>query len=71
MNWDIVQGNWEQVKGKVQKQWGALTSDDLDTIRGQKNELVGKLRERYGWAKEDAEQKADDFVRTLREPIND
>jgi uncharacterized protein YjbJ (UPF0337 family) len=71
MNWDIVQGNWEQLKGKVRQEWGELTNDDIDRIRGQKDELVGKLQERYGWAKVDAERRADDFVRTLREPIED
>lgn len=71
MNWDIVQGNWEQMKGKARQEWGKLTDDDLDKIHGKKEELVGKLQERYGWAKFDAERRADDFVRTISEPNRD
>ena len=46
MNWDRVQGNWKQLKGKVQEQWGKLTDDDFDQIEGRREQLVGRLQER-------------------------
>ncbi|ALQ50899.1 CsbD family protein [Nitrosomonas ureae] len=63
MNWDQVKGNWTQVKGKAQQQWGKLTNDDLDVIEGSREEFVGKVQERYGIAKEEAEKQVDDFCR--------
>lgn len=57
MNKDIFQGNWLQIKGKVQQQWGKLTDDDLNIINGRRNELAGKLQERYGYGKEEAEKR--------------
>lgn len=65
MNWDQVAGNWKQVKGKVRQQWGKLTDDDLDVIAGRRDELVGVLQERYGWAREEAQRQADAFAETL------
>ena len=61
MNWDKIEGNWKQVKGKAQHQWGKLTDDDLDIIEGKREELVGKIQERYGISKEQAEKEADEF----------
>ena len=55
MNWDQVKGQWTQMKGSVRKQWGKLTDDDLDVIGGERERLVGKIQERYGIAKEEAE----------------
>lgn len=55
MNKDILEGNWEQLKGKVQQQWGKLTNDDLDVIEGSRKELSGRIQERYGVAKDAAE----------------
>lgn len=52
MNWDQVAGNWKQVQGKAREQWGKLTNDDLDVIAGRRDQLVGALQERYGWARE-------------------
>ncbi len=62
MNWDIIKGNWAQLKGKVREEWGDLTDDDHTEIAGQKDQLVGRLQERYGWTREEAERKADDFA---------
>jgi len=56
MDWNRVEGNWKQVKGKVKEQWGKLTDDDLDVIGGEREKLVGKIQERYGIAKEEAEK---------------
>ena len=57
MNKDIFEGNWKQLKGKVQQQWGKLTDDDLDVIDGKRTELAGKLQERYGYGKDEAEKR--------------
>lgn len=56
MNWEQAKGQWMQMKGAVRKQWGKLTDDDLDVIHGERERLVGKIQERYGIAKEEAER---------------
>jgi len=56
VNKDRIEGNWEQVKGHVQKAWGKLTNDDLDVIEGDRKKLSGKVQERYGVAKDEAEK---------------
>ena len=61
MNWDQVEGNWKQAKGKVLEQWGKLTDDDLDVIRGKRDQLIGKIQERYGIAREAAEEQVARF----------
>jgi uncharacterized protein YjbJ (UPF0337 family) len=63
MNRDIMQGKWTEFKGKVQQQWGKLTDDDLDVIKGSSKELAGKLQARYGYAKDKAEKEIDDFLK--------
>jgi uncharacterized protein YjbJ (UPF0337 family) len=62
MNWDRVEGNWKEFKGKAQQQWGKLTSDDLDVIEGKRVELAGRLQQRYGYAKEQAEKEIDSWL---------
>ena len=64
MNWDQIEGKWKQAKGSLKPPWGKLTDDDLDVIGGQRDKLVGKLQERYGYAKEDAQKRADEWVKT-------
>lgn len=59
MNKDTLEGKWEQAKGNIQKKWGKLTDDDLDVIKGNSKKLVGKLQERYGMSKEEAEKEVD------------
>jgi uncharacterized protein YjbJ (UPF0337 family) len=61
MNWEQVEGNWKQLKGKVQQQWGKLTDDDVARINGRRNELVGKIQERYVSAREQAEEEVQQF----------
>ena len=56
MNWSRIEGNWKQVKGKVIEQWGKLTDDDLDVVGGRREQLAGKIQERYGIAKDEAEK---------------
>jgi uncharacterized protein YjbJ (UPF0337 family) len=62
MNKDIIQGNWKQLKGKVQQQWAKLTDDDFNMIDGKRQELVGRVQERYGIAKDQAEKDVDSFL---------
>lgn len=71
MNWDQVQGTWKQYKGNAKEKWGQLTDDDLDVIDGQRQQLVGKIQERYGIAKDAAERQADEFVKTLNQVSSD
>jgi len=65
MNWDQVEGKWTECKGKVKEKWGKLTDDDLNVISGKRDQLVGRLQERYGTAKEEAQKQADEFVTAL------
>lgn len=52
MNDDRLAGKWQQLKGEVKQQWGNLTDDDVTTLDGKTDSLVGKLQERYGQAKD-------------------
>lgn len=61
MNKDELKGKWQQLKGNVQKQWGKLTDDDLDVIEGDSKILVGKIQERYGITKEEAQKQVDEY----------
>jgi uncharacterized protein YjbJ (UPF0337 family) len=61
MNWEIVEGNWKQLKGKVQTQWGKLTDDQFDVIAGKRTELSGKIQESYGITKDEAEEQIKRF----------
>ncbi len=61
MNWDIVEGNWKQFKGKVKAQWGKLSDNHIDQIAGKRTELAGKVQEVYGLSKDEAEQQIKDF----------
>jgi uncharacterized protein YjbJ (UPF0337 family) len=65
MNWDRIEGNWKQFKGKMIEQWGKLTDDDLDRIAGKREQLVGRIQERYGVARDEAERQVDDWSRPL------
>ena len=65
MNWDQLEGKWKQVKGSVRTRWGKLTDDDIDVIGGQKDQLVGKIQERYGIQKDEAQRQVEDWNRTL------
>jgi len=63
MNSDQLKGKWKQMKGSVKERWGKLTDDDLDIINGQNEQLVGKIQEKYGIAKEEAQRQVDDWMR--------
>ncbi len=59
MNADTLKGKWKQIKGQAKKKWGKLTDDDLDKMEGSRDELVGKIQERYGKSREAAEKEVD------------
>jgi uncharacterized protein YjbJ (UPF0337 family) len=61
MNQDIIKGKWKQLSGQAKVQWNKLTDDDLGVADGHREYLVGKLQERYGWAKDEAEKQVKDF----------
>ena len=65
MNWDRIEGNWKQFSGRAQQQWGKLTNDDLDVVEGRRQELVGKIQERYGIAKDAAERQVDTWIQNM------
>ena len=62
LNADVLKGKWQQLKGEARLQWGKLTDDDLDQIEGNSDKLLGKLQERYGYAKDDAERELNAFL---------
>ncbi len=66
MNWDQLAGNWKQLTGSMKEKWGKLTDDDLTAIAGKRDQMAGLLQERYGYAKEEAEQEIDNFTTNLR-----
>jgi uncharacterized protein YjbJ (UPF0337 family) len=65
MNWDQIKGKWTQYKGKAKEQWGDLTDDDLTKVEGNRDQLVGKIQEQYGVAKEEAERQIDEWSRSV------
>ena len=65
MNWDQIEGNWTEMKGKARASWGELTDDELTQIGGKKDQLVGKLQQKYGLEREEAERRADDWANGL------
>ncbi len=67
MNWDQVEGQWKQLKGSAKQQWGKLTDDDLEVIAGKKDQLLGKLRQRYGIQREEARKQADEWCKAQKE----
>jgi len=66
MDWNRVEGNWKQVKGKVKEKWGQLTEDDLNVINGRRDQLEGKIQERYGLAKDQVRQDVDNWYAAQR-----
>jgi uncharacterized protein YjbJ (UPF0337 family) len=64
MNKDTVEGNWKQLKGKVKEQWGKLTDDDFDVIAGKRDQLLGRIQERHGISRDEAEKQVARWERT-------
>ena len=65
MNSDQLEGKWKQVKGEVREKWGQLTDDDIHVIAGRRDQLIGRIQERYGIAREVATREVDTFLKSL------
>jgi uncharacterized protein YjbJ (UPF0337 family) len=65
MNWDRIEGNWKQFAGKAKESWGKLTDDDIAVVNGKRDQLVGKIQNRYGCAKDEAEKQVRDWESKL------
>jgi len=65
MNWDRIEGNWKQFSGKVKEKWGKLTEDDLSVINGRRDQLEGKIQERYGYGRDQVKKELDDWSNSL------
>ena len=61
MNQDRIKGQWKQAMGKIREKWGRLTEDDIDVIAGKRDQLLGRIQERHGIAKDEAERQVNDF----------
>ena len=66
INWDRIEGDWKQFVGKVKEKWGKLTEDDLAAINGKREQLEGKIQERYGHAKDVVKKEVDDWHQSLK-----
>jgi uncharacterized protein YjbJ (UPF0337 family) len=66
MNWDQIEGQWKQLGGQVKSKWAKLTDDDIGTLHAKKEELVGKIQERYGVLKDEAERQVDQWIKELK-----
>lgn len=62
MNWDIIEGKWNEYRGKAQQQWAKLSEDDLDRAQGRRTELAGLIQQRYGLERDEAERQVDEWV---------
>ena len=68
MDWNRVEGDWKQVKGKAQEKWGLLTDSDLNVINGRRDQLEGKIQDRYGYAKDQARREVDEWCSAIDNP---
>lgn len=67
MNEDILKGKWKQFQGEVQKEWGKLTDNDVDQVKGEIKMLVGKIQEKYGTNIDEAKKQIDDFLEKVKD----
>ena len=70
MNNDILKGKWNEFKGKLREQWGELTDDDVAEIDGNREQLLGKLQQRYGMQKERATEEVNDWIEYLNREVD-
>jgi uncharacterized protein YjbJ (UPF0337 family) len=63
MNWDEIKGKWHQVKGSIRAKWGELTDDEIEELDGNREKMVGKIQEKYGVAKDEAEKQVDEWTK--------
>jgi uncharacterized protein YjbJ (UPF0337 family) len=66
MNWDRVEGNWKQLKGKAREKWGKLTDSDFEQVAGKRDQLIGRIQERYGISKDVAQKEVDEWANAQR-----
>jgi uncharacterized protein YjbJ (UPF0337 family) len=69
MNRDMLKGQWKQVTGEIKRRWSMLTDDDLGQVEGSFEKLAGRIQERYGYGKEQAERELDDFLNKYPQPV--
>lgn len=69
MNRDILEGKWKQLRGEVKMKWGELTDDELDQIEGSRDKLAGKLQEKYGYSRQEAEGEIDSFLKDTEDKL--
>jgi uncharacterized protein YjbJ (UPF0337 family) len=67
MNWDRIEGNCKEFKGKARTQWGKLTDDDLDVIEGNRDQLEGRIQQQYGYDRDRAKREVDDWIRRMQQ----
>jgi uncharacterized protein YjbJ (UPF0337 family) len=65
MNWQQIEGKWKELKGKARSKWGKLTDDDLENVAGKKDMLMGRLEQRYGYKRDEAEKEVDAWIKGL------
>jgi uncharacterized protein YjbJ (UPF0337 family) len=65
MNWDRIEGNWKEFKGKARQQWGKLTDDDVEFVEGKRTELAGRIQQRYGVARDEAERQIETWMKQI------
>lgn len=66
MNEDVLQGKWKQLVGNIKQQWGKLTDDELTEIAGNRDKLLGKLQERYGYTRDQAQRELESYLERQR-----
>jgi uncharacterized protein YjbJ (UPF0337 family) len=71
MNWDTIKGKWSEVEGEIRSKWSKLTDDDIGLVRGKLSELAGRLQQRYGIARDQAEKHVDEFIQGIRRKRDD
>jgi uncharacterized protein YjbJ (UPF0337 family) len=65
MDWNIIEGKWKELKGQAREEWGKLSDDELEEIEGKKDILVGKLKQKYGYASEEAHHRVDEWAKQM------
>ena len=69
MNWDTIEGNWKQFKGSAREKWGKLTDSDWNIVAGKKDQLIGRIQERYGINKDEALKQVDEWGRQQQQTV--
>jgi uncharacterized protein YjbJ (UPF0337 family) len=64
MNWDQIKGKWHEIKGSIRAKWGELTDDEIEELDGNREKMVGKIQQKYGVAKEEAEKQVDEWTKS-------